>query len=428
MALKLTKRTVDALHTDSGRAVVFDTELTGFGLRVMASGAKQFFVQYRMAGGRRAVKRRLTIGRYGSLTLDQARAEARQLLALVAQGKDPAAERARHKSVPTIAELAPAFIDLVRAKRKTSTADEYERQMTRNIIPALGRKKVSDASRSDIGALHLSMRDRPILANRVLALLGAFFHWAEVQDYRPENCNPTRHIERYPEHKRDRYLTADEFIRIGAALVRAEREGLPPAPDRRRKEPSAKTAKHRPKSADKTIPANPFAVAAIRFLLLSGWREGEARTLLWDAVDLDRGLALLSDSKTGRSARPLGVPAVAVLVELPRVAGSAYVFPGAREGRPIVNLTRLWEAVRHAAGVPDVRIHDLRHAFASVAASGGLSLPIIGSLLGHRNASTTQRYAHLSANPLKAAADRTAGEISSLLAGTTVQIIPLRRA
>lgn len=415
MPQKLTKRTLDALAPADRRRIVFDSELAGFGVRVSPTGDKTFVVQYRPAGGRAATHRQVTIGRFGQLTVDQARAEARKILALVTQGRDPARERREHRAAPTVAELAPAFLDLVRAKRKATTAAEYARQMKQHVLPALGRKRVADVAHADVSALHLALRETPYLANRVLALLGAFFQWSEQQGHRAAYTNPTRHVEAYPEQKRDRYLTPAEFIRIGEQLARAERDGIPPAPRRRRKPVEGPKAKHRPKSAGTPTPANPFAVACIRFLLLSGWRESEARTLRWDAIDLERGVVVLADTKTGRSARQLGAPALELLDELPRMAGSPYVFPGANPERPIADLSRLWDAVRHAANVKDVRLHDLRHAFASVAAGGGLSLPIVGSLLGHRNPSTTQRYAHLAADPVKLAADRTAGEIAALL-------------
>jgi integrase len=370
MALKLTKRTIEALRTDERTALFFDDDLTGFGVRITAQGSKQFVVQYRMPGGRRATKRRLTIGRYGSITVNEARTEARRLFALVAQGRDPAEEQTRRKKAPTLSELAPAFLDMIDAKRKATTGAEYHRMMTRHVLPAIGSKRVADVTRAQVSTLHLSLRKTPYQANRVLALVGTFFEWAERQDYRPEHCNPTRHVEPYPERKRDRSLSPEEFLSLGRVLARADREGLPSAPARRRKPPSKRTAKHRPKSADKPMPANPLAVALIRFLLFSGWREGEARTLRWDALDTTRGFAILTDTKTGRSVRQLGASALALVAELPRIEGSPYVFPGTKDGQPIKDVARLWDAVRHAAGMTDLRIHDLRHAFASVAASG----------------------------------------------------------
>lgn len=429
MRQKLTKRAIDALAPPTSRRLyVYDTELPGFGLAVTPADVRTFFVQYRTAGGRRGNVRRLAIGRYGPLTVDQARAHARSMLARAAQGEDPAAARGAHKTAPTVGELAPAFLAMIRAKRKPSTAGEYERQLEREILPELGRKRVADVTTADLSTLHLRMADRPVLANRVLALCGAFFTWAETQGHRAEHTNPARRVEAFPEQSRERFLSGEEITRLGAALTRAETVGVPAAPSRKRTPKTGATAKHRPKSADTPKPANRYAIAALRFLILSGWREGEARELRWDALDLERGLATLADTKTGKSYRALGAPAVQLLDGLPRLAGSPFVFPGAKDRRPIANLTRTWEAVRLAAGLEGVRLHDLRHSFASVGAGGGLSLPLIGALLGHANPSTTQRYAHLADDPRRVAADRVAGEIAAALSGKATTVTPIKRA
>jgi integrase len=297
----------------------------------------------------------------------------------------------------------------------------------RDVMPVLGTKRAADLTTADLARLHSSMRDRPYMANRVLAALGAFCSWCELHGHRSRHSNPAPDVEPYAEHARERFLSGEEMARLGAALTLAETVGVPPAPSRRRKPKKGKTAKHRPKSADTVRPANPFAIACLRFLLLSGWREAEARTLRWDALDTARGHAILADTKTGRSIRPLGASVFAFLDELPRLEDSPYVFPGAEPGQSIVNLTRTWEAVRLAAKLSDVRLHDLRHTAASVAAAGGLSLPLIGALLGHRNPSTTQKYAHLADDPRRLAADRMAGDVAAALAGTATPVTPLRR-
>ena len=203
---------------------------------------------------------------------------------------------------------------------------------------------------------------------------------------------------------------------MGTALTSAETVGMPPAPTRRRKRKTGVTSKHRPKSVDDLKPANLFAVAAIRFLLLSGWREMEALNLRWNEIDTARRVATLPDTKTGRSIRPLGAPALALLDALPRIAESPYVFPGRAPEKPLVEINRVWYAVRLAAGLEDVRLHDLRHSFASAVASSGGSLLIIRALLGHKDTSTTAKYAHLFEDPVKATADATANQISGWLA------------
>jgi integrase len=190
---------------------------------------------------------------------------------------------------------------------------------------------------------------------------------------------------------------------------------VPPAPRRRRKPKTGPKAKHRPKSADAPKPANPFAIAAIRFLLLSGWREGEALKLKWSDINSERQFATLADTKTGKSIRPLGAPALALLDELPRVNGCHYVFPGRSLKEPLVEINRVWYAVRHAAELHDVRLHDLRHSFASTVASAGGSLLMIRALLGHKDTKTTAKYAHLLEDPVKATADATAKQLSTWL-------------
>jgi integrase len=259
------------------------------------------------------------------------------------------------------------------------------------------------------------MRETPYSANRALSLVGSFFSFAEHQGARPRHTNPAKGIEPYRERSRERFLTPVETRRLGEALVTAETVGLPPAPERRRKPVTGPTAKHRTKSAGTPKVANIFAVAAIRFLLLTGFREKEALGLRWTEVDLARKVAVLPDTKTGKSVRRLGAAAVLLLESLPRVKKSPYVFPGAKTGKPLVEINRVWYAVRHAAALDDVRLHDLRHSFASAVASAGGSLLMIRNLLGHKDATTTAKYAHLLEDPVQATADATAGELAGLL-------------
>jgi integrase len=169
-------------------------------------------------------------------------------------------------------------------------------------------------------------------------------------------------------------------------------------------------------------------VAAIRFLLLTGWREREALNLKWSEIDVARGVATLPSTKTGRSVRVIGAPARLLLSELPRVDGSPFVFPGRIVGGPLVEINRVWYAVRHAAKLEDVRLHDLRHSFASVSASSGGSLLIIGKLLGHRETATTAKYAHLFDDPMAAAADSASGLLAAWLDGKTTAVTPITRA
>ncbi len=412
----ITKRTVDALEPSSSDRFLWDEDLTGFGLRVTPSGHKSYVVQYRVPGlGRRGFPKRIVLGEHGVLTPEEARRLARQQLGKVAHGADPAADRAARRAAATIRELGAAYLEDVRVRHKRRTAREYERLWNKHVLPAFGSRPAPEVTASDLRRLHRSLAKTPYLANRVLAMLGAFFTYASKEGIRPPHDNPAHGLEFYPEKPRERFLTPQEFRRLGEALARAEGQGLPPALHHRRKPMSKETAKHRPKSADAPIPANPFGAAAIRLLALTGCREGEILSLPWDAVDVERGYLRFADTKTGKSIRPLSESAMAVLAALPRIEGNRFVLPGAKPGEHLKGIRRLWDAVRHAAKLDGVRLHDLRHSYASVPASSGESMLILRTLLGHKRVATTERYAHLADDPVKRAADRAASSIATWL-------------
>lgn len=412
----ITKRTIDALSTTRHHEYVWDNELPGFGVRVTAGGFKAYVVQYRLPGlGRRGTVKRVTLGAHGALTPDEARRLAKRELGKVAQGVDPAAERAARKEAATIEELGTEYLKDVELRRKPGTAKEYERLWKKHVLTALGSKFVAEITTADIRRLHRTLHKTPYLANRLAAMLGAFFSFAEKEGARPSTDNPAHGIEFFAEKPRERFLTKEEFKQLGAALTKAELEGLPPAPQHKRRPGKEAKQKHRPKSADTPIPANPFAVAAIRLLALTGCRENEVLSLRWDAVDLERGYLRLADTKTGRSVRPIGESAAAILEALPRVERNPFVFPGLKDTEHLKEIRRLWYAARHAAKLEGLRLHDLRHSFASVPATSGESLLVVRSLLGHKRASTTERYAHLADDPVKRAADRAASDIAGWL-------------
>jgi integrase len=419
---RLTKRVVDSLQPGSGDVFTWDDEVRGFGLKITPAGRRVYIAQYRPAGGRRSTTKRITIGAHGTITPEQARVLAKRELAKVAQGHDPAAERAARRAGSTVRELGEAYLADVRIRRKLMTATKYKWIWEKHVLPLFGSKPVASVTTLEIRRLHRSLHKTPYLANRVVALLGGFFSFAANEGARSPHDNPAHGLELYPERARERFLTPKEFARLGDALTRAERSGLPPAPRHRLKPKDPKKAKHTPKNAHVPIPANPFAVAAIRLLALTGCRENEILTLRWDAVDLDRGYLRLADTKTGKSNRPLGAPAAAIIEALPRLVGSPYVLPGTKPNAPLKGIRRLWYAVRYAAALEELRLHDLRHAFASVPASSGESMLVIQHLLGHVRIGTTERYAHLGADPVKRAADKAAGEIASWMqAGATAE-------
>lgn len=421
----LTKRTIDALEFTPGcDYFVWDEKLKGFGVRVTQrlgrsgrlSRLKVFVVGYRERGSQRY--RRVNIGRFGLLTAEQAREEALRQLAAVSQGEDLVGRRKTARTGSTMRELGATFLDDVDLRRKRSTAREYRRLWEKHVTPALGTRLVTEVTATDIRRLHNSLRKTPYVANRVVARLTTFFGFAMAQGALPSKVNPTEGVEFYPEVERDRFLTVEEFERLGRALRDAETVGLPPAPQHRSRPRRQDTQKHRPKSADTPIPANPFAVGAIRALALTGCREDEILRLTRSQVDFERGFLRFGDSKSGKSVRPLGQSAARILAQLPEIEGSPYFFPGRDPKKPLREIKRVWFAVRAAAKLEDVRLHDLRHSFASVPAQEE-PLLVIGALLGHRDLSSTKRYAHLGDSPAKRAADRTAASIAGWLGTQT---------
>lgn len=386
---RITKRVVDALKPGD---VAWEH---GFGVKRHADGTASYLLDYRI--GRR--RRRLTIGTHGApWTVDTARQRANRLLHGLADGADPLALKTATRAAPTVRELAERFMkEHVEAKRKASTATLYRGIVTKVVVPTLGRHALADVTRADVAALHHRLRRTRSHANRTVLVLSKMFNLAERWGLRPDGSNPCRHVERYPEQARQRYLSTDEFKRLGEALAAAERG---PVPVRSEPEP---------------IRLSPMALAAIRLLVYTGARRGEILTLKWEHVDLERGVLTLPTSKTGFKVVHLNAPAIAVLAALPRVVGNPYILPGLRQGQHLVNATATWHAVRALAGIKDVRLHDLRHSLASIGAGAGLSLHLIGGLLGHTQAQTTQRYAHLSADPLKAAAELIGARIAAAM-------------
>ena len=385
---RITKRTVDAALPNSNDSYIWDPELPGFGLKVTPSGRKVYLVQYRL-GGRRGRTRRVTIGQHGELTPAAARIEAKRLLGQVAVGHDPASDRDKAKADKTVGALLDQFFtEHVKSKRKPSTAREYQRIAKLYILPRLGRRLAGEIARQDIAKLHHELAGKPYQANRTLALLSKFFNWAEKHGFRPDGSNPCRHVEKYPEARRERFLSQLELARFGETLRLAE--------------------------CEKSL--TPWAIAAIRLLAFTGARLSEILTLCWEYVSEEHGCLFLPDSKTGRKTVHLNAPALHVLSGVPRLEGNPYVICGERPGKHLVNLEKPWRRIRRAANLDDVRLHDLRHSFASVAASGGQSLVLISKMLGHSQPATTARYAHLADDPVKAASEAVGRNIAAAMA------------
>ncbi len=410
---RITKRLVDSLSATGEEYFVWDETLIGFGVRVQASGAMSYVAKYRAGSGRGAPTRRVTLGRVGTLTPDDARALAKKTLGAVAHGNDPAALKAAERRASTLRELADLYLaEHVDTKRKQSTASHYRSLLEKVVLPDLGSRRAEQVTTSDLAKLHAKMRKRPYQANRMLAVVGALYTFAGKRKLIPMGLNPARGIEQYPENKRERFLTGDELTRLGDAIREAEAVGLPYEIDGTKPK-----AKHAPKEANRRTKIGPHAAAAIRLLILTGARLREILGLKWDYVDLERGLLLLPDSKTGKKAIVLNAPASDVLANLPRVgeyviAGQA---AGTDEDKPRADLNRPWRAIVKRAALGGLRIHDLRHTHASVGAGLGLGLPIIGKLLGHTQPSTTARYAHLDADPLRRASDHIGNQLAAAM-------------
>ena len=422
---RITKRVVDALKPQGREFAVWDSKLPGFGVRVRSTGAMSYVVIYRAGSGRGAPVRRYTIANLGKVTPEAARRRAKAILGAVAHGHDPAGEKATERGTLTVSDLADRFMsEHVEQKRKPGTALFYRHLLDKVIKPELGATKADKVTRTQVARLHGSLKKTPFQANRVLAVIGSMYAFAGRSGVVHEGVNPARRIEQFKEHRRERFLTVRELERLGSAIREAETKGIPWDVDERKPK-----AKHLPKAKNRFTKIGPFAAAAIRLLLFTGCRLREILHLKWEQVDLERGLLFLADSKTGRKTVILNAPALTVLAGLDRLG--SYVVPGDDPEKPRADLKRPWEAVARRAGLEGVRLHDLRHTYASFGAGGGLGLPIIGKLLGHTQASTTQRYAHLDADPLRRASEAIGGRIAAALdgkrAGPVVQLKGGRR-
>ncbi len=414
MAIRIGKRLIDGLETTGKEYFVWDDDLAGFGVRVRASGAKSYVLQYRAGAGRTAPTRRFTLGSATKIAPEKARQIARELAGDVAHGKDPAKGKADDRKALTIAQLCELFLsEHVKAKRKPGTHANYEQLLRSGVIPEIGTTRATKLRRSDLTRLHLAKQATPYQANNMVRVLRSMYSFAASRGLVPEGFNPAKGIMPFRGEARERYLSVAELERFGATVRLAEAEGLPwvidPAmPEDRRK--------HVPKiAATERTKIDPLAAAALRLLLFTGCRLREILNLEWSQVDFERGLLFLSDSKTGRKTVILNGPALRILKAIDR--SGRYVIAGERAGEPRPDLKRPWAAVIRHAGLEGLRLHDLRHNFASFGAGGGLGLPIIGRLLGHSQPSTTARYAHLDTDPLRRASDKIAGTIAAALEG-----------
>ena len=416
---KLTDEKVKLQKLEGGRYIVWDTRLSGFGLRVEPSGHKSFIVRYRANGGGRNAPRRqmkLRVGPSEGLTADKARRLAKRILADVAHGKDPQMDLSARRGQKTVAELCDLYFEEGAGTKKPSTLATDRGRVTRHIKPLLGRKPVADVTQADVerfmrdvangktkADIKTKKRGRAIVeggkgtASRTVGLLGGIFAFAVRHKMRADN--PVRGVKRYPDSRGERFLSAKELATLGETLRAFEAAG-----------------------------ANHSALAIIRLLTFTGARKSEIAGLEWSEVDLERSCLRLKDSKTGAKVIPLGPPALAIFAKLKPVEGSPYVFPAEAGGGIFQGTEKVWRKVRIATKLEGVRIHDLRHSFASMGLMTGDALPVIGKLLGHADVKTTARYSHLADDPLREAANRISGTIAAAMHGKpSAAVVPLKR-
>ncbi|MGO9237250.1 MAG: tyrosine-type recombinase/integrase [Methylocella sp.] len=398
---KITKRLVDTLRPDpSGRDLfIWDCELRGFGVRVLRSGSASYLVQYQTTEGR---TRRLKLAALGELTPDEARSLAREKLGAVAKGGDPSAERHKARDAKSVAELCDAYLGEADGRVKASTLAMDRSRIETHVRPLIGRRPAISVTLEDIERLQADIaagktaRERNGrggvttggrgVAARTVGMLGTIFEWARRRKLIDEN--PVRGVQKYREGKQRRFLSVEEIGRLGEAMRSAVEEG-----------------------------ENPVTIACIRFLLTTGLRRMEALGLPWSWVDFQSRCIRFADTKSGAQMRPIGTEAARVLTDLPRVAGSPWVFPGLDASKHVVGLPKVLGRLCARAGLEGVTVHVLRHAFAATAAEAGFSELTIAGLLGHTVPGVTARYAHVPDAALLVAADHVSARIAAALDG-----------
>lgn len=393
---------------ERGETVLMDADLPGFGVRVMSSGAKSFFVRYRVGGGRGAQMRRLTLGRTETLTPEKARDAARSVLARVRLGEDPAGQKAERRSALTVSELIDEWLagagtrDRRGKLRSPSNIGCDRGRLNHHVKSVMGKCKLPEVTRASVESLRDSIaqgktakvektKKRGLArvtggegaATRTLRTLSTVFAYAVQRGYMASN--PVSGVRKAPDRHSERFLSEAELKDLGRAL----------------------------EAADASVPK---ATAIIRLLAMTGCRRREIEALTWAEVDLINGFLRLKDSKTGAKNVFLSQDAAEVLSKIPRVAGKAWVFPATTGKGHYQHTAKVWSDVRSKAGLADVRLHDLRHTFASRSLAEGASLEVVAALLGHKERRTTERYAHLASNPIKDAANRAGRSISNSLA------------
>lgn len=382
--MKLTKRNIDAIKPTGEDHFVWDSILPGFGIRVSPQGRKTFVLQYRFKGR----TQRVSIGRVSIVALDKAKRDAKILLGKVEAGNNPAMDARIYRKSPTLNEVNLRFIkEHVELRLKPTTQANYKQVMKAYVLPTLGERKVSEIMHKDVVALHTELGHTPYQANRALLVLSKIFNLCEKWGLRDHGSNPCRHVEKYKEKNRNRFLDHSELERLWRTLDEELETG----------------------------PTSQYAIAAYKLLILTGCRLDEIQKMQWSHIKGNR--VEFPDTKTGYKRLPFNTDAMHVIHSLPRQLGNDFVICGEKPGTHIVNLQKSWRRIREKAKLDDVRIHDLRHTFASHAVMNGTPLAIVSKLLGHSKIGTTMRYAHLADKELEKASEG----IGSFLSCSTVQ-------
>ncbi len=377
----LSNRAVAKLKVEKD-TVFWDRDLTGFGVRVYPTGSKVYIAQARGPEG----PKRVAVGRHGVISADEARKRAAHIIARIKAGEEAVPEPMKPAGGPTVNEVCARYLaEYVAVRCKPTTAALYRSVVNRHVLPALGRAPIAALSRAQVAEFHESLYETPAVANMALRILSSMYRLAAGWGMVPEGTsNPCKALVKYPERRRERFLTDSEFTRLGRTLEEAEARG----------------------------DVSASAVAAIRLLALTGCRRSEVLKLRREDVALEAGELRLPDSKTGARAVPLPPEAVELLADLLGAHDGPWVIPGRKPGTHLANIDEAWRAIRERAGLGDVRIHDLRHSYASRALALGEALPVIGKLLGHSKMETTARYAHLAPHSAQEAAERVAESIA----------------
>ena len=369
---RLTKRTVDMISPTGVDHFVWDQQLSGFGVRVSPKGQKSFLIQYRHQGR----TQRMRLGRLGLITADEARRKAKILLGEAEAGKNPALIVSTKRKAPTLKDVSERFItEHVETRLKAGTQANYKSILVTYILPTFGHKRITDITLADLSGLHTSLSHKPSQANRAVLVMSKILNLSEQWGLRPMGSNPCRHIQLFKDKKRNRFLDKTELKRLWSTLDQSYIDGT----------------------------AGIYAINAYKLLILTGCRLSEIQTLKWSYIRGNR--VEFPDSKTGYKRLPLNAAAMAILEQTPRQAGNPYVICGEKAGAHIVNLQKSWRRIRDKAGLDDLRIHDLRHTFASQAVMNGTPLALVSKLLGHKKITTTMRYAHLADSELLEASE-----------------------